>query len=48
MRNIDTGEIYESVTEAERILNLPLRHSHIGDVCRGKRKFAYGYKWEYC
>jgi group I intron endonuclease len=48
VRNIDTGEIYESVTEAERILNLHLRHSHIGDVCRGKRKIAYGYKWEYC
>jgi len=47
VRNVDTGEVYESVIDVERILNLPLRHSHIGDVCRGKRKLAYGYKWEY-
>ena len=47
VRNVDTGETYESVKDAERILNLPLGHSHIGDVCRGKRNIAYGHKWEY-
>lgn len=47
VRNVETGAVYESVKDAERMLKLPLGHSHIGDVCRGKRKLAYGYKWEY-
>lgn len=37
-------EIYPSISEAER-LN-PKCHSHIKDVCRGKRKTTGGYKWK--
>lgn len=37
---------YPSITEAYRALNKP--HSgHIAEVCTGKRKTAYGYKWRY-
>ena len=28
--------------------NLAGMTSHISDVCKGRRKTAYGYKWEYC
>ena len=37
-------EIYPSVSEAERQNNC---HSHIKDVCNGKRKTAGGYKWKF-
>ena len=45
VRNIDTGEVYESLTAAGRSLNK--NYKHIGDVCNGKRRTAYGYRWEF-
>ena len=38
---------YESIAEAARSVNKEKSTSTIGDCCRGKRKIAYGYKWEY-
>lgn len=41
---------YDSIREAAKALG-KMRHydiTHIIDVCRGRRKTAYGYKWEYC
>lgn len=39
-------QIFNSIAEACRFLNK--QHSgHIADVCKGKRKTAYGYRWEY-
>lgn len=46
----NTGEIihiYDTVAEAKRALGIKNSNSHITEVCRGKRKTAYGYKWEY-
>ena len=37
-------QVYSSVSEAERENNIP---RHIGAVCKGKRKTAGGFKWEY-
>lgn len=38
--------IFSSVREASKILTGSTDgNSHIGQVCRGKRKTAYGYKW---
>ena len=45
VRCVDTGEIYESATEAGRRLNI--QNSKITAVCRGKRKTAGGLRWEY-
>lgn len=45
----DTNEIlniFTSITEAYKSMNK--QHSgHIAEVCQGKRKTAYGYKWKY-
>lgn len=38
-------EEYYSINSAERIINV--NHTHIGDVCKGKRITAGGYKWKY-
>ena len=43
----DTNEVineYHSFIEAARAIGV-MRGTHIGDVVRGKRKTAYGYKW---
>lgn len=40
---IETQKVYESIDEAERILNI----HHIGDVCKGNRKTAGGYTFRY-
>ena len=38
--------IYPSIADAYRALNK--QHSgHIAEVCKGKRKTAYGFKWKY-
>lgn len=42
---VETGEIYSSATEAGTILGK--NGASIGRVCRGERKTAYGYKWEF-
>ena len=42
------GEVireWSSIKEGSRELGIP--HSNISNVCRGKRKTAGGYKWEY-
>ena len=40
---------YDSIREAAKSLGKekPTDITHIIDVCRGRRKSAYGYKWEY-
>lgn len=40
---------FESIREAARSLGKekPTDITHIIDVCKGRRKTAYGYKWEY-
>lgn len=40
---IDTGETYESASEAERQTGI----QHIDEVCSGKRQSAGGFWWEY-
>lgn len=37
-------KVYSSITEAALELKKNPKGSHIGDVCRGKRKTACGYK----
>lgn len=40
--------VFDSISDACRYLNLTNKCvSHISDVCSGKRKSAYGYKWAY-
>ena len=38
---------YSSLIDAERALNKPRGHTHIAEVCKGKRKSAYGYYWQF-
>lgn len=38
---------FDSASDAERSLGLSCHASHIIEVCRGKRKTAYGYKWSF-
>lgn len=45
VRNVDTGEVFESVKKAAEKYNL--KDTHISRVCRGKRKTTGGFKWEY-
>lgn len=40
---IETGELFESIVDAERKIN----SQHIGDCCRGKIKTSGGYHWKY-
>lgn len=45
-----TGEIiqtYLNAKEVEKELNKTMASRHIYEVCNGKRKTAYGYKWKY-
>ena len=47
--DIETGQIiqtFESAMAAARFLGKS-KGSHITEVCKGKGKTAYGYKWEY-
>lgn len=41
----DIGVIFESLVEAEKLLNI--RRSSISNVLRGAQKLAGGYNWEY-
>ena len=47
----ETGEVlkvFSSISEAIlAVTGSHAGHSHIADVCKGRRKTAYGYKWEY-
>jgi len=38
---------YDSVVDAARALGNYDYNKHISDVCTGKRKSAYGFKWEF-
>lgn len=38
---------FSSVREAGRYLGDERKNAHIADVCNGKRKIAWGYKWQY-
>lgn len=46
IRNIDTGEIYESPTVAQKALGLK-SSTPIRLCCQNKRDTAYNYHWEY-
>ena len=49
MLDKDTLEIlksFSSLKEAERFLGKSSGPNHIAEVCQGKRKTAYGYKWK--
>lgn len=39
--------LFSSIMEAERYLQKPQSCRHIAEVCNGKRKSAYGYKWRW-
>lgn len=41
---------FDSPQDAAKSLDKDKRYSpnHIREVCNGKRKTAFGYKWEYC
>lgn len=39
--------IYESITYAERCLNIPCKSSNITRVCQGKAYESNGYQWRY-
>ena len=45
VRNIDTGEIFDSVIAAAEFYNL--KSTHITRVCRARRRTTGGYGWEY-
>lgn len=45
VRCIETGVIYPSVMEVQR--QLRFSQGHISQCCRGERKTAYGFHWEY-
>ena len=45
VRCIETGVIYESLTEASRQTSIAV--SNISECCNGKRKTAGGFHWEY-
>lgn len=38
---------FNSISEAEIFLGKSNTAQHIGKVCNGIRKTAYGYKWKY-
>lgn len=38
---------YDSISSALKAMGIKAKNSHIGDVCYGKRKSAYGYRWEW-
>lgn len=42
---VETGKIYTCLSEASR--DMGKGNSHIGEVCRGKRKTAFGYHWRF-
>ena len=43
VRCIETQEIFESITEAQK----KYKNKHISECCSGKRKTCCGYHWEY-
>lgn len=50
MLNKDTEEViqvFSCVNDVQKFLNKQRSGQHITEVCQGKRKTAYGYKWKY-
>lgn len=45
VKNVDTGEIFNSIKEASEKYNL--QSGKISECCRGKRKTTGGFHWEY-
>lgn len=45
VKNVDTGEIFNSVKEAAAAYGL--KDTHISKVCKGKGKTTGGFRWEY-
>lgn len=45
IRCIDTGEVFKAVVDAEN--KYSIAHQNIIKVCRGQRKTAGGFRWEY-
>lgn len=45
VRCIDTGEVFESAQKAAQAKNIC--HQNISAVCKGRRKKAAGFRWEY-
>lgn len=45
VKNIETGEIFQSIKECAEKYHIPA--THIVRVCKGKRKTAGGYHWQY-
>jgi hypothetical protein len=45
----NTTKIYNSISDASTDMNNGIKHkqTHISDVCKGKRKTAYGFKWSF-
>lgn len=40
-------KVFEMVADTEVFLQKPGGRRHVSEVCNGKRKTAYGYKWKY-
>lgn len=40
-------QTFSSIAEANRYLGKSPKASNIGQVCRGNRNWAYGFKWKY-
>lgn len=48
--DMDTGKIintFNSIGAAARAINQKHGSKHIGNCCKGRQKWAYGYKWEF-
>lgn len=45
VRNVETGEIFDSIKAAAK--RYELKPTHITRVCRGRRKTTGGFHWEY-
>lgn len=45
VKNVTTGEVFDSIKEAAEMFGL--KSTNITSVCRGRRKSAGGFEWEY-
>ena len=46
VRNVDTGEVFQSVADAARAYRVK-SHANIISACNGRYKTCAGYRWEY-
>lgn len=47
VQNIDTGQVFNTIKEANVFYGKSEKCSNIVAVCRGKRKIAHGHRWQY-